>query len=137
MKNDDQNKNQAGQQGQSTDQQKQQGFGQQSAGQEGRTGSDQGAFGTSGGTSFSQGQTDQLDKQDKARTDETGGDKGIVGTSKEKDTSEAYLSEDETAQADFAETGQGATEARAGNAANQDIESGTSPTRDATLDDGS
>ena len=118
---DDQNKNQSGQQG------------QQSAGQEGRTGSDQGAFGKSGGTSFSQGQTDQLDK-DKQRTDETGTDKGFVGTSKEKDASEDLV---ETGETDFAETGQGATEARTGSAANEDIETGTSPTRDATLDDGS
>jgi hypothetical protein len=137
---DDQNKGQTGQQGQSTDKQNQQGFGQQdtpSAGEEGRTGSDQGAFGKSGGTTFAQGQTGQLDKQDKQRSGETASDKGFVGTSKEKDTSEAYLSEDETGQTDFAEQGQGASEAPTGTAANQDIESGASPTRDATLDDGS
>jgi hypothetical protein len=120
---DDQNKNQTGQQGQ----------GQQPIGQEGRTGTDQGAFGTSGGTS-PQGQTDQLDKQDKKRPDEFGSDKGFVGTSKEEDTSESLVETDET---DFAETGQGATEARTGAASNEDIETGTTATRDATLDDGS
>jgi hypothetical protein len=123
---DDQNKNQAGQQGQ----------GQQPAGQEGRTGSDQGAFGTSGGTSFSQGQTDQLDKQDKERAGETGKDEGFVGTSKEKDSSESLVESGET---DFAEAGQGATEARTGTGTgmNEDIETGTTASRDAALDDGS
>ena len=120
----DQDKNQAGQQGQQ---------GQQATPGEGQTGSDQGAFGTGGGTSFSQGQTDQLDK-DKERTDELGSDKGVVGTSKEKDTSETLV---ETGETDFAETGQGATESRTGSASNEDIETGTTPTRDAALDDGS
>jgi hypothetical protein len=122
---DDQNKNQTGQQGQ-------QGFGQgqQPTGQEGKTGSDQGAFGKSGtDTTLAQGQKSEFDKQ---RLEEEGSDKGFVGTS-EEDTSESLV---ETGQSDFAESGQGAT-ARTGTASNEDIETGTSATRDATLDDGS
>jgi hypothetical protein len=74
-----------------------------------------------------QGETSQLDKQ---RQDETGENKGFVGSSKE-DSTEARLTEDETAQSEFAEQGQGTT------ARNEDIESGTTPQRDAALDDGS
>ena len=126
---DDQNKNQTGQQGQQfTDKQGQQG---QTAG-EGQTGSEQGAFGKTGGeTNLAEGQKSQSDK---LRQDELGGDKGIVGTSKEKDTSETLVESGET---DFAETGQGATESRTGSASNEDIETGAMPTRDAALDDGS
>lgn len=147
---DDQNKNQTGQQGLPTDQQNKQGFGQQgqqgqdsfgqqdkqSAGQQGQsstgqTGSEKGEFGEAGGdTTLAQGQKSQTDKQPE---EETGKDKGFLGTNKE-DSSEAYLSEGETAKSDFAEKGQGATENRAGN---EDIESGTTPKRDASLDDAS
>ena len=132
---DDQNKNQTGQQGQqgqSTDQQNQQGLGQQDQSPTGQTGTDQGTFGQSGDdTTLAQGQKNLADKQ---REDEAASDKGFVGTSKEDDTSEALV---ETGETDFAETGQGAAEARTGTASNEDIETGMSATRDATLDDGS
>jgi len=136
---DDQNKNQTGQQGQQgqqfTDKRDQQGYGQQGQTSTGQTGSDQGAFGKTGAdTTTAADQKSQFDKQ---RQDEAGSDKGFVGTSKEKDTSEAYLAEGDSGQADFAETGQGASENRAASATNEDIESGTPATRDATLDDGS
>jgi len=75
--------------------------------------------------------TGQLDEQ---RPDETASEKGFVGTSKETDSSEAYLSEDETSEAEFAETAQGATEGIAGN---EDIETGATTQRDASLDDAS
>ena len=75
--------------------------------------------------------TGQLDEQ---RPDETASDKGFVGTSKESDSSEAYLSEDETSQTEFAEAAQGTTEGIAGN---EDIETGATTQRDATLDDAS
>jgi len=72
--------------------------------------------------------------KDKQRTVEPGSAKGFVGTSKKVDTSGTYLSEDETGETDFAEQGQAALESGAGN---EDMESGTSATRDAVLDDGS
>jgi hypothetical protein len=75
------------------------------------------------------------DKQkDKQSSDETGSDKAFVGTSKDKDTSEANLSEDTAGETDLANQGQGALESRAGN---EDVETGKSTTRDAVLDDGS
>jgi hypothetical protein len=126
---DDQNKNQTGQQGQqSTDSQNKQDLGQEGQSSSGQTGSSQGAFDEKGGdTGLAQGQKSQFDKQS---DDETGADKGFVGTNKE-DSSKAYLSEAETDKSDFAAQGQGATER------NEDIESGTTPQRDAALDDGS
>ena len=131
---DDQNKNQTGQQGQQfSDKQDQQGFGQQGQTSTGQTGSDQGAFGQSGDdTTLAQGQKNLADKQ---REDEGASDKGFVGTS-EEDSSESLV---ESGKTDFAETGQGATESRTGTGTgiNEDIESGTTPKRDAALDDGS
>lgn len=132
---DDQNKNQSGQPGQQgqqfTDKQDQQGFGQQGQTSTGQTGSDQGGFGQSGDdTTLAQGQKNLADKQ---REEEAASDKGFVGTS-EEDTSETLV---ETGETGFAETGQGASEARTGAASNEDIETGTTPTRDAALDDGS
>lgn len=140
---DDQNMNQPGQQGQQFTDKDKQGFGQQgqqSTSQQGQsstgqTGSAKGAFGEAGGdTTLTQGQKSQFDKEkDKERQGEPGRE-GFVGTSKEADTSEAYLSESETANSDFAEQGQGATQSRAGT---EDIETGRSTQRDASLDDGS
>ena len=123
---DDQNKNQGAQQGQQfTDKQNQQG--QTSTGQ---TGLGPRRLRPSGDdTTLAQGQKNLTDKQ---REDEAASDKGFVGSNKE-DSSDAYLSKDATGQTDFAETGQGATEAQT----DEDIESGTPRTRDAALDDGS
>ena len=67
-----------------------------------------------GDTTLAQGQTDQLDKRTNSAHDESGKRQGLRRHSKEEDTSEAYLSEGETGETDFAETGQGATEARTG-----------------------
>ena len=107
---DDQNKNQSGQQGQAAD---------------------KSAFGQPvSDASLAPNKTDQINKDEQPPT-EAKSDKGFVGSSKEDDTSEAYLSEKETGKSDFAAQGQGASEQ------NEDIESGTSATRDASLDDGS
>jgi hypothetical protein len=73
-------------------------------------------------------------QKDRQRTVEPGTAKSFVGTSKEVDTSGAYLSEDDTGETDLAEQVQGVLKSRAGS---EDVESGTSAMRDAVLDDGS
>ena len=97
--------------------------------EQGQSSSGQASDGNTADPTLAQGQ------KSAAQTDRQSGS-GFVGSTKE-DSSESYLSEGKSANADFAEKGQGALEDQDSSASNADIESGTSFKDDARLDDGS